>query len=115
LTISFWNFEAHTWETWKTYQFLNHSYIQNIQRITRYTFSSFLTLGFFQKALWSVLLGLGSTVTFFWFQGRKTQASEFKRGATLVEPKALKRLLKRKRKASTLNIDGVPLLKGKET
>jgi type IV conjugative transfer system coupling protein TraD len=52
---------------------------------------------------------------FFILRGQRTLQKKRERGAVILPPKTLKSLIRRKRQASDLTLDGLPLLKNKET
>ena len=52
---------------------------------------------------------------FWWGFGRYSQQEKHTKGVSLVDPPALRRLLRRQKQASDLCLDTLPLVKGKET
>ena len=55
------------------------------------------------------------TLCFFILRGQRTLQKKLERGSVMVSPKALTKLIRRKREASDLMLDELPLLKNKET
>lgn len=71
-----------------------------------------------QKLFWSFLIWVLSFVglSSFWiFRGSQKHQKKILSGTTLVNTKAMVKLIKKKKEASDLHIAGVPLLKDKET
>ncbi len=63
-----------------------------------------------------VFVGIFSLVIgFFIYIGSSKLGKKTKRGAKIEKPKVLTKMLKKRKKASDLNLDGIPLLKDAET
>ncbi len=71
-----------------------------------------------QKSWKSALIFLSMfcfILTFFIMRGKKKFKKKDKRGSSFLEPGELTKLLKKKKEASDLNLDGMPLIKNAET
>ena len=69
----------------------------------------------FSKSLWSMIFAAFSIIGYFLVRGRITDRKKLERGNYLVSPRTLKCLIKKSRQASDITLDGLPLLKDKET
>ncbi len=74
------------------------------------------------KAWHNTIIGLWAggvvgllAMIFFVYRGRKHSQERQERGTSLVPVKQLKKMIKRKKQASDLHLDELPLIKGKET
>ncbi|HQS93768.1 MAG TPA: type IV secretion system DNA-binding domain-containing protein [Alphaproteobacteria bacterium] len=67
------------------------------------------------KSLWSMMFAAFLIIGYFLVRGMITDQKKLERGGCIVSPKTLKRLIKKSKQASDLTLDGLPLLKDKET
>ncbi|OZA41187.1 MAG: hypothetical protein B7X84_08440 [Alphaproteobacteria bacterium 17-39-52] len=68
-----------------------------------------------ERSLWSMVFSAFLIIGYFLARGRITDRKKLERGGYLVSPQTLKRLIKKSKQASDLTLDGLPLLKDKET
>lgn len=66
-------------------------------------------------SIWSMICSGLLIIGYFLIRGWMTAQKKLERGNRLVSSKVLKRLIKRSNQASDLTLDGLPLLKDKET
>lgn len=67
------------------------------------------------RSLWSMALSVVLVIVYFFVRGRITQRKKLERGGNVVSSHVLKRLIRRAKQVSDLTLDGLPLLKDKET
>ena len=67
------------------------------------------------NALWATALNVFLIVLYFVITGHLARRTTPERGARLVSPRVLKRRIKVEKIASDLTLDGIPLIKNKET
>lgn len=68
-----------------------------------------------KKSLGYALLTGFLVISFFVLRGYRTSRKHLERGGRMIEPRVLRRLIIGKKQASDLTLDGLPLLKHKET
>ncbi len=97
------------WIHMTLHQFLDHPYMLNSLKNALHGLAAT-----FYGALMGSVLSLTGLGFLFYIQGKRKRAIQEVTGQTRVQAKALSQLLKRRHKASSLTIAGVPLLKDAE-
>ncbi len=67
------------------------------------------------KGLWAAALMVAIVIGFFIIRGYRQSLKKLERGGEIVSAKILKRIIKKQKLASDLHLDGMPLIKNKET
>lgn len=67
------------------------------------------------KGLWSALVMAIMVIGFFIMRGYRQSLKKLERGGEIVSAKILKQIIKKQKLASDLHLDGLPLIKHKET
>jgi type IV conjugative transfer system coupling protein TraD len=67
------------------------------------------------KGLWAAGFMVLIVIGFFIIRGYRQSLKKLERGGEIVSAKILKRIIKKQKLASDLNLDGLPLIKNKET
>ncbi len=67
------------------------------------------------KSLWAALVMVIIVISFFIIRGYRQSLKKLERGGEIVSAKILKRMIKKQKLASDLHLDGLPLIKHKET
>ncbi len=67
------------------------------------------------KGLWAALVMVMIVISFFIIRGYRQSLKKLERGGEIVSAKILKRIIRKQKLASDLHLDGLPLIKHKET
>jgi type IV conjugative transfer system coupling protein TraD len=67
------------------------------------------------KGLWAAFIMVVMVIAFFIIRGYRQSLKKLERGGEIVSGKILKRMIKKQKLASDLHLDGLPLIKNKET
>ena len=67
------------------------------------------------RSFWLSLLSLFLVMLYFGYKGRAKLIKRLERGSQLLDAQKLTQLIKKQKFASDLNLDGLPLIKNKET
>jgi type IV conjugative transfer system coupling protein TraD len=67
------------------------------------------------QSLWAVLVIAFLVIVYFIIRGYRQSLKRLERGGEIVSDKILKRIIKKQKLASDLHLDGLPLIKNKET
>ena len=67
------------------------------------------------NGLWAALVMVMIVISFFIIRGYHQSLKKLERGGEIVSAKILRRLIKKQKLASDLHLDGMPLIKNKET
>jgi type IV conjugative transfer system coupling protein TraD len=111
--ITFWH--AGQWQTWKAFSFVNHPFVQEAQNLTQLAFAKALSSESLPFLLWSFIGSFFLVGTYFYVTGRSVRQKKHVRGLKIASLKQLKRLMKKRNLKSMLHLDGIPLVKDRET
>ncbi len=90
----------------QAYRSYNRAHVHYVDRIARQNV---------WRSFWYVLAATIMLIGYFIVGGYLKSRKQLKRGARIVFARKLKRIIKRSGQASDLNLDGLPLIKDKET
>ncbi|MEI8321225.1 MAG: type IV secretion system DNA-binding domain-containing protein [Alphaproteobacteria bacterium] len=113
--LSFYHFEFKRWMTLRAYSYLQWNVPFLAVKRVEGVFSFFFSIYFLRQLMASFCGGIVLSIGAFMYKGWKKHQKTIERGGSLVTPKTLKNLLRKKGKASDIQVDGIPLVKGAET
>ena len=103
------------WERWGAEVFVSHpQVILKVKRVDQ-ALCHWVTMSLLVHGIWCFILTYLVTTGLFVQKGRKKQEKVLERGARVVDPQVMASLVKKKKRASDLTFDQVPLVKNSET
>jgi len=111
--ISFWS--GGQWNTWDALHFIHHPYTQDAIHLAKSSFARLWSPETINVSLWVFLLSFFGVGGYFTWSGWSVRQKEHIRGLKLVSVKRLKRMMGFKKLKSDLHLDGVPLVRDRET